>query len=179
MIRLNIISRIAGDKDFFSHYLETVTEIFSENNITIFVNFIGPIEDLNTYNKIIKYCTKHGIEKQISFTKKALPYCEIENTEKDVFLNASIGSFIGYSSIESIENSFKTIFFNVDETSFIKKKYISFCQNKTEFKNLILKIVFDNNTLNLIEKENKEIFKSFHLDTEEKQLLLNILNGKI
>ena len=50
-----------GDKDFFSHYLETVTEIFSENNITIFVNFIGPIEDLNTYNKIIKYCTKHGI----------------------------------------------------------------------------------------------------------------------
>ena len=54
MIRLNIISRIAGDKDFFSHYLETVSEIFSENNITIFVNFIGPIEDLNTYNKIIK-----------------------------------------------------------------------------------------------------------------------------
>ena len=39
MIRLNIISRIAGDKDFFSHYLETVSEIFSENNITIFVNF--------------------------------------------------------------------------------------------------------------------------------------------
>jgi hypothetical protein len=38
---------------------------------------------------------------------------------------------------------------------------------------------FNNNTLNLIEKENKEIFKSFHLDTEEKQLLLNILNGKI
>ena len=63
--------------------------------------------------------------------------------------------------------------------TFIKKKYISFCQNKTEFKDLILKIVFDNNTLNLIEKENKEIFKSFHLDTEEKQLLLNILNGKI
>ena len=90
MIRLNIISRIAGDKDFFSHYLETVSEIFSENNITIFVNFIGPIEDLNTYNKIIKYCTKHGIEKQISFTKKALPYCEIENTKKDVFLNKKL-----------------------------------------------------------------------------------------
>jgi hypothetical protein len=49
MIRLNIISRIAGDKDFFSHYLETVSEIFSENNITIFVNFIGPIEDLRKH----------------------------------------------------------------------------------------------------------------------------------
>ena len=30
MIRLNIISRIAGDKDFFSHYLETVQKYFQK-----------------------------------------------------------------------------------------------------------------------------------------------------
>ncbi len=176
-MRINIIARINHDKDFFIDYVDVIGEIYNKHGIKIFLYFIGPIQHEETYKKIIFSATKYNILDQISFSKKTISLHDIKPLNDDIFLNACIGDFVGYSSIECVQQGFNTIFYNVDETAIPNNKSIVFCENKEKLCDIILKIYNDNKNIELIKKENSELLKRFYLTGKEKETLYGILLG--
>jgi hypothetical protein len=180
-MRLNVVSRISEDKDFFSSYLKVVAEL-KKNGIDCQLKFIGKIYNEDVYNKIINDATNNDIVELVSFTRKSIPISEWTNNTDDYYLNVSIGDFVGYSSIDCVDSGFKTLFLNIKTDYTINKfvNYQTFCKDENELFNLIKDISLDGEKMNqIIEKENKAFAQSFYLSNNDEKLLLNVLKGKI
>ena len=177
-MRLNIVARLSRDKDFFFPCLNTIAKL-KKNGINCQMNFIGKIYHEDVHDKIINDSVDRDILELVSFTKKSIPISEWTNNTDDYYLNACIGDFVGYSSIDGIKNGFKTLFVNIIPNINETPKDLSFCSDENDLFNLVKKIYSDMESMNkIIEQENKELLQNFYLADNEKELLLNILTGQ-
>ncbi|SIS96777.1 hypothetical protein SAMN05421786_103467 [Chryseobacterium ureilyticum] len=177
MITLNIISRIDVDKDFFTDYL-FVLYLLRKEKIIVNLKFIGEVFNAAIYNNIVRTSKLFEINNEIEFTKKSIPLTQINPTKNDYFLNASIGDFAGYSSIECIQRKFKTIFYNVDFNLISNANHTmeSFCRNHQDLYNLLKQISQNKEQVDsTIINENKTTLSSFFLSEKDKTDLINYL----
>ncbi len=177
MIKLRIISRIDVDKNFFFDYLFAIY-LLKEAGVTCTIEFIGSIYNHTIYNSIRRNARILDISHRIHFTEKSVPVSDLLVNENDYFVNASIGNFIGYSSIECLQRNFKTIFYNVDDQTSHATQEITFVNNTAEFVQLIKDINSHKTEMDFkIVNENRETLRYFVLDKTDKRKLENILIG--
>ena len=178
-MRLNVISRINADKDFFSTYLKVVAEL-KKSDINCQLKFIGAITCENTYNKILDNVVSDDIAELVSFTKKSVPMSEWTNDADDYYLNVCLGDFVGYSSIDCVKDNFKALFVNVANYTIDEfADFLTFCSNENDLFNVLQKIHLDKEAINkIIEQENRSLLQSFYLLNNDEELLLNMLKGE-
>ena len=173
---LNVVSRIDRDKDFFVNYLEVISILKFKYNIIFNIKIIGNVYDEDVYHKLIEDIRRLDIISQVEITKKSIPFSKLFKTENDYYINACIGDYVGYSSIECIENEMKTIFFNISENK-IDSQNISFCNTIDDLVILLLNL-FSNDEVNIrLKNDNQLLLERFMLDDLEKINLLSILKG--
>lgn len=177
-MRLIVVSRIDKDKDFFNYYLNIVKQLKKEG-IIYNILFIGSIDNINVYNKIIDYAKNNNLENLITFTQKSMPYEKMPNETGDIYLNISIGYFVGYSSIECLQNSFTTVFLNGDSTITMLEDSLQFSRDTEALYQLLKNIYIDKSILNKLKEENRTFYKSYSLSKDERSTLSNLLYGKI
>ncbi|AQX08240.1 hypothetical protein [Elizabethkingia ursingii] len=176
-IRINVISRIASDKNFFLDLLYAVDFLRREKKIDIKLNFIGAVYNYIIFDTLKRFTMVSGIEDLVSFTERSIPISEINKSDNDYYLNFSIGDFIGYSGIEATKKGFKTLFYNVD-FEYNKKQYdsIVFLSGYKEFIEVLILLNEDKNKIDeLIRLENKELVDQIFLDKETEIKLLSLI----
>src|SRR4051812_31062162 len=115
MIKLNVVARIAADKNSFPDLIQVLYELKKQDVTQVHILFIGNIYSTAVYENIIKQATRFDVLSNIEFTKRSIPIDELSDSIKDgYFINFTIGSFAGYSALESIKKGFKTILYNAD-----------------------------------------------------------------
>jgi len=175
-MRVNIVSRIAEGKDFFIYYLDAVNKLRQVKHVDVNINFIGSITSIEVYENIIMNANRLNISDLISFTKRSISYDLMPNLDNDFYINSSIGSFVGYSSLECLKYGFKTIFFNVDRS--IEEKFESrmFCNSVDDLVDLLFELnEFDSKVDSLI-VDNLNILRAAKLTAEESDFLLDIIS---
>lgn len=176
-MNLNIVSRIAIEKDFFESYIRVISEMKRKHSINWKLNFIGEIQSQEIYNKILNLCEQASVSELISFTKRSIPFNELLNGVDDYYIHRANARFIGYSAVESIKFGFKTILMNI-EGSTLKFEERSFCSNEEELFQLLYDLSVEKaKTDQIIIEENEILLKQFYLSDAEKDLLENILKG--
>lgn len=173
-----IVARIADDKNYFVDFVYAAFELKRRKNIEIFVTFVGGIYSESIYRMLTRLIELLGLEKQFTFTGKSIRFDAFSEAMKcGYFMNFSVGSFIGYSGIESIQNGLKTIFYNVDRRwSDIYVQSPIFLRSVSELIELFEKIAEDNPMFDQnILIENKKVAENFFLSEGEKNTLLSIL----
>lgn len=178
MIRINLVARVAGDKNSFPDLVNFAHQ-FKKQGVTDFVlTFIGAIEDNAIYENIMRTAKQHEITEHIAFTKKSIPMAQLSDELKSgYFLNFTVGSFMGYSSIDSINLGFKTIFCNCDESLADDQfNYINICRNLNEVIDLLLLIIKDAPKVDEQIMTNNQLMKqSFLLTAADASLLKSLM----
>jgi hypothetical protein len=174
MLRINLVARIAKDKNSFLD-LVYVAHKLKQNNFDDFtILFIGAIESLSIYQNIVRMAELLGVTSNIGFTERSVAMTALpEEVKNGYFFNFTVGNFMGYSSVESVNLGFKTIFCNADKRLVNEKyNYVNVCPDIDSVVNLILLIGRDPAPVNIeIQKNNLSMKKSFQLNQEEADLL--------
>lgn len=182
MINLNVVSRIAEDKNSFPNLIEVLGVLKNEGITDVHILFIGAIYSQQVYQNIINLADKLGVSSNISFTKTSIPFHELDNKVKSgYFINFTIGQFTGFSGLEGIRNGLKTILYNVDETLENElSTSVTHCRNTAGLITLIKAIRADQAKLDEeIKYCNRELINQFTLDSSSsKELLTMMLPGK-
>ncbi|MCA5004112.1 hypothetical protein [Sphingobacterium bovistauri] len=172
MIKLNVVSRIADDKDFFNFYLEALSLVKKKFGHCIGIYFIGEIYCTEVFNKIVTRANELSIRDLVSFSNKSIPINELPSSYNDVYLNISIGDFIGYSSIECLYYGLKTIFYNGDSLVSSNSKYRCFCNTIEELAFLLNDIQSSSMVMQNLIEENRQLLQYYFIsDTDKKELL--------
>jgi hypothetical protein len=178
MIQFNVVSRIANDKNWFLDIIFAASKI-KQNGLTNFnILFIGAIDDEPIYQNIVRLAHLLEVSDKIAFTKKSVSIATLDDDVKSgYFINFSVGSFLGYSSIESINLGLKTVFLNIDQQLAGESSgYINLCPNIDALVNLILTIAKDQATVDKQISVNNLLMKSAYvLNAEKKALLKSML----
>ena len=180
MINLNVVARIAEDKNSFPDLLYALHNLKQHNNNKVRILFIGPIQSDTVYNQLITMAAELDVSSSIAFTKTAIPIDKLtDDLLAGYFINFSIGNFIGYSALESIKKGLKTICYNVDKTlEFKTSSSVSQCANLSELIALIEKIIINKSYFDKeILADNGKLFEKFRLDTEDKKGLLAMMKA--
>ncbi|AYL97247.1 hypothetical protein [Mucilaginibacter celer] len=178
MLRVNLVARIAGDKNSFPDLVKLAHQLKQQGVTDFLVTFIGAIEDQGIYQNIITIAEQLDVSHHIAFTGKSIPMAELSDELKSgYFLNFTVGSFMGYSSIDSINLGFKTIFCNCDAyLTGEQYDYINVCRNLDEVANLLLLINKDAGTVDKQIMTNNQLMKqSFLLTAAEASQLKNLM----
>lgn len=178
MINLNVVSRIADDKNSFPNLVEILHLLKNDGITDVHMLFIGAIYSNQVYQNILDLAGKLGVSSNISFTKTSIPLQELPDEIKNgYFINFTIGQFTGYSGLEGIKNGFKTILYNVDKT--LKNEplnLITHCRTTAELIALIKAIRA--NQVKLDEEIifcNQQMINGFTLDLPSAQKLLDMM----
>ncbi|MEO3404315.1 hypothetical protein AAFN85_10455 [Mucilaginibacter sp. CAU 1740] len=178
MIRINLVARVAGDKNAFPDLVNMAHQLKQQGMTGFVLTFIGAIEDNAIYENTIRLAEQLGVTEHIAFTKRSIPMAQLsEELKSGYFLNFTVGSFMGYSSIDSINLGFKTIFCNCDEFLADEKyDYINVCRNLNEVVKLFLLIDKDAETIDKQMMANNQLMKrSFLLTAEDASLLKSLM----
>lgn len=178
MIRINLVARVAGDKNLFPDLVNFVHQLKKQGMADFVLTFIGAIEDNAIYENTIRIAQQLEVTDHIAFTKKSIPMAQLSDELKSgYFLNFTVGSFMGYSSIDSINLGFKTIFCNCDEyLAGEQYDYINICRNLNEVIELLLLINNDAATVDEQIMTNNQLMKqSFLLTAADASLLKSLM----
>ncbi|MCQ6957276.1 hypothetical protein [Mucilaginibacter aquariorum] len=174
MLRINLVARIAKDKNSFLD-LVYVAHKLKQNNFDDFaILFIGAVESISIYQNIVRMAELLGVTSNIKFTEKSIAMTALPEDVKDgYFFNFTVGNFMGYSSVECVNLGFKTIFCNADKRLVNEQyNYINVCPDIDSVVDLILLISKDPAPVNMeIQKNNLSMKRSFLLNQEEAGLL--------
>ena len=178
MIKLNVVARIAADKNSFPDLIFALHELNKQGITQVHFVFIGSIYSMAVYENIIEEATRLHVLPNIAFTKRSIPISELsEEVQQGYFINFTIGNFVGYSALESIKNGYKTILYNADPSLEGESSgLINSCANLNELIGLIKKI--DNNKTAVdteIMAANQKMINRFCLDVSEKDNLLSMM----
>lgn len=182
MIQINLVARIAGDKNSFLDLVYIAFKLKEQGVKDFIVTFIGAIESNPIYQNITRMAELLGVIDNIAFTKKSVPMDELTNELKNgYFFNFTVGSFMGYSAVESINLGLKTIFCNGDKRlTSEQNSYLNVCPNLDAVIELILLINEDRYPVDRQMLINNQVMKeSYSLTAEDASLLkkLMIPNG--
>lgn len=177
MIRINLVSRIAGDKNSFLDLIYAAYKLKQHNIEDFTILFIGAIDNVSIYQNITRMAELLGVADKIDFTKKSIPMEQLTDEIKSgYFFNFTVGNFLPYSSIESINLGFKTIFFNMDKR-LVNEPYpfINLCPDIESVIKLILLIREDAASVDKQIAINNQLIKASYLLTGDEALLLRSL----
>lgn len=175
MIRLNLISRIAYDKLFFLDFIVLIANL-RKCNFDVRLKIIGKIYNTEICELILRTSRILNVAEFVEVTGESRPINQIENSNEDYFVNISVGSFIGYSSIECVSYGLRTIFYNVDEKLIRDTNDNSFCFNFEELLNLLKLICSERNVyFDKLQIENIQTANKFILDEVRIAKLIDIL----
>lgn len=178
MINLNVVSRIAEDKNFFPSLIEVLHTLKNEGITDVSILFIGAIYSQRVYQNMLKQADKLGVSSNISFTKTSIPFQELNAEVKNgYFINFTIGQFTGFSGLEGIRNGLKTILYNVDDALENEPSTsVIHCRNTAELVALIKAIRVDQSKLDEeIKYSNQELINQLTLDSSSAKKLLGLL----
>lgn len=178
MIRINLVARIAGDKNSFPDLVNLAHQLKQRGMADFLFTFIGAIENNAIYENTLRIAQQLEVTEHIAFTKKSIPMAELSDELKSgYFLNFTVGSFMGYSSIDSINLRFKTIFCNCDDRLADEQyDYINICRNLNEVTELLLLINKDAEKIDEQIMTNNQLMKqSFLLTAAEASQLKSLM----
>lgn len=178
MINLNVVSRIAEDKNSFPNLIEALHTLKIEGITDVHILFIGAIYSQQVYQNTLNLAGKLAVSSNISFTKTSIPLQELNDEVKNgYFINFTIGQFTGFSGLEGIRNGLKTILYNVDPTlENERSNSTAYCCNTAGLVALIMAIRADQTKLDEeIKFCNRELINQFTLDSSSAKKLLNIM----
>ncbi|MFD0765438.1 hypothetical protein ACFQZI_11295 [Mucilaginibacter lutimaris] len=179
MIRINLVARVAGDKNSFPDLVNFAHLLKKQGMADFLLTFIGAIEDNDIYENAIRIAKQLEVTDHIAFTKKSIPMDQLsEELRSGYFLNFTVGSFMGYSSIDSVNLDFKTIFCNCDGSlSDEQYPYINFCHDLNEVIELLLLIRKDTVAVDKQILANNRLMKqSFRLSGTDASLLKSLMS---
>ncbi len=178
MIRINLVARIAGDKNSFPDLIYIAHQLKQYGVAAFIITFIGAIEDEGIYQNIIQRAQQLGVTDHIAFTKRSVPMAELPDELKSgYFFNFTVGSFMGYSSIEGINLGLKNIFCNCDQ-NIVDDQYdcINICPDIDAAVELLLLI---NTDTAMVDRQlianNQALKKSYLLTARENSLLQSLI----
>ncbi|MBD1394700.1 hypothetical protein [Mucilaginibacter glaciei] len=178
MIRINLVARIAGDKNSFLDLVYIAFQLKQQGFEDYLVTFIGAIETIEIYQNIVRMAELLEVGDKIDFTKKSIPMHQLpDDIKSGYFFAFTVGMFMGYSAIESINLGFKTIFCNVDKRLDCEQScYINVCPNLNAVIDLILMI---NKDTAVVDKQiainNQLMKKNYLLNADEASLLKSLM----
>ena len=179
MIQLNLVARVAGDKNIYFDLVFAASKLKEAGCKDFNFLFIGDIESPSIFQNIVRLTGLLDVEEYIRFTKKSIPMAELPQETKDgYFLNYSVGKFIGYSGIDSIDMGFKTIFVNGDKALENEEMAgVNICRNITELIEFIELLIKDPLSINKqIEASNLKMSKDFELNDTDIAFLLGVMS---
>jgi hypothetical protein len=180
MVQINLVSRIAGDKNSFFDLVFIAYKLKLDGYNGFRILFIGEIESPSIYQNIIRMAGLLDVGEHIDFTKKSIPLARLpENIKDGYFLNYSVGKFIGYSGIESIANGLKAIFVNGDKSlEDDVSDYINVCRNIPDLIEFIKILINDKvNADKQIISNNLEMSSDFKLTEPDTAFLLSMMKA--
>lgn len=182
MIKLNFMSRISLDKNFFVDLVYLVYKLKNDHNTLVNLYFIGAIEHGGIYETLVRVIKVLNVQEQVSFSKRSIRYNEMsEDVKSGYFINYSVGWFLGYSSLECMQQNLKTIFYNIDPhySHTMKDGYSCYCADLDSLTNLIKTISMDKAGMDSkLLLENKQVLSQFVLQNNEASVLRSILLGE-
>ncbi|MET3979696.1 hypothetical protein ABIB62_002285 [Mucilaginibacter sp. UYP25] len=178
MIRVNLVARIAGDKNSFPNLVDLCHKLKQRGLRDFVITFIGAVEDESIYRNIIRMAHQLGVTENIAFTKRSIPMAELTDELKSgYFLNFTVGGFMGYSSIDSINLGFKAIFCNCDDSLADEQyDYINICPHLDAVMELLILIDNDAPAFDAqILANNQGLKKSYLLTTNDAATLKSLM----
>ncbi|WP_426584535.1 hypothetical protein [Mucilaginibacter sp. R-33] len=178
MIRINLVARIAGDKNSFLDLVYVAHKLKQSNIEDFMITFIGVIDNVSIYQNITRMAELLGVANKIDFTRKSIPMANLPDDIKNgYFFNFTVGSFMGYSSVDSINLGFKTIFCNADNR--LKNELYPYCNVCPDLNSAINFITLIHEDAAAVDKQivvNNQLMKaSFLLNTYEASLLRSLM----
>jgi len=178
MIQINLVARIATDKNSFFDLVFLAYKLQQEQIQSFKILFIGDILNVSIYQNIVRLADLLRVSDRIEFTKRSIKYNELpQSIQNGYFINFTIGDFVGYSGIESINLGYKTIFYNGDaNVEFSRNNVLGYCPNIDSLIELFR--IIDKNPIKadnqitancLLKKEE------FKLSGDDKQVLLSMM----
>ena len=180
-IQINLVSRIASDKDSFNILLQLAEQLIKEKVTDFEILFIGEVSEEVIFQKIMSQAEHLKIADKIRFTKKSIPLIQLDDqTKSGYFFNFTVGLFLGYSSIDAIQLNLKSIFYNADPSASMEKKtYINSCENINDVVELIKLIDLNKNKVDEeIYLNNEKMRAAFSLTSKEEDALLALIIPK-
>lgn len=176
MLVYNIVSRVSEDREYFVPLISCIGDIKGEIGNHIQLNVIGEIYNPYIYNNLKNLAADRGVTENIYYTEKSVRFADIEaEMLKGYFINFSVGTFVGYSTIEAIGIGLKTIIINVDPDINEELKEVSYCNTIKDFYKLAVKMHSNEEAIRAqIVQENLHKKNGFFLNEKDKEFLLGI-----
>jgi hypothetical protein len=178
MIKINVVARIADDKNHFLDLIYLLHKLKEENINDVQVLFIGAIQNYGIYENILNMANLLSVSSQIAFTKASIRINDLSpEIKQGYFLHFCAGDFIGYSGIESINDGLKNIFYNADRqirpdtgtTSYV-------CADINSLIEFVKRLTRDQAFVDQEIKQNSiKILNDFVLMPNDKTILLSML----
>ncbi len=177
MITINIVARIAYDRNFVLDLIIAIAKLKEQSNHKIKLVFIGEVYDFSIYKNLVRLAILLEVENQVVFTKKNISIHELHQKlieDNQYSLNFSNKDEVGYSAIDSIRRGWKTIFYNFNgkhPTS--DSHYTIFPTGVIELSDFFKSIIENKAAMDkIINEENSMLSEDFTLnDCEQKKLL--------
>ena len=183
MIKLNFVSRISLDKNFFVDLIYLVYKLKNDHNTLVNLYFIGALEHEGIYQTLVRLIKVLNVQDLVSFSKRSIRYYEMsEDVKSGYFINYSVGWFLGYSSLECMQQNLKTLFYNIDPhySHSMKDKYSCYCSDLNSLINLVREISIDQAAMDSkLRLENQQILSQFVLQSNDATVLRSILLGEV
>ena len=178
MININVVARIADDKNFFLDLIYLLHKLKEENINDVEVLFIGAIQNYGIYEGVLNMADLLSVSSQISFTKASIRVSELPpDVQQGYFLHFCVGDFIGYSGMESIKNGYKNIFYNADRK--VKpeaRKHTNFCEDINALVAFVKRLAKEQAIVDEeINQNSLKILDDFALTANDKSTLLSLL----
>jgi len=178
MIRLNVVSRINEDKNFFFDLIYAVFKLKHSGVEGVQLLFIGDVLSRAVYQDMRRLANLLEIPDQISFTRQSIRMSNLpESVKEGYFFNFTIADFTGFSGIESVSLGYKTIFYNPDKKLAERMTtWPSMCRDLASLVSLITAI--NENQLAAdaaIRQDNLRMKALFYLSEEDKRFLRSVL----
>ncbi len=180
MIKINVVARIADDKNHFLDLIYLLHKLKEENINNVQVLFIGAIQNYGIYENILNMANLLSVSSQISFTKSSIRINDLSpEIKQGYFLHFCAGDFIGYSGIESINDGLKNIFYNADRQVHLNTGAAAHvCADINALIEFVKRLTKEQDVVDQEIKQNSiKILNDFKLTADDKSVLLSILKS--
>lgn len=181
MININVIARIADDKNYFLDLVYLLRKLKEDNIRDVQVLFIGAIQNYGIYENVLNMANLLSVSSQISFTKASIRIDDLSpEIKQGYFLHFCIGDFIGYSGMESIKDGRKNIFYNADRhVHFDTGTTKHVCADINALIDFVKRLTKEQTVVDReIEQNSIEILRDFMLKDTDKGALLAMLTSE-
>lgn len=178
MININVIARIADDKNHFLDLVYMFHKLKEQNITDVQVLFVGAIQNYGIYENVLSMANLLSVSSQIEFTKRSIRINDLSpEIKQGYFLHFCAGDFIGYSGIESIHDGLKNIFYNADRmVKMDGSKQSAVCGDINALIDFVKRLTIEQAVVDKeIAQNSIQILNNFVLTAEDKTFLLAAL----